>query len=321
MLSKVEFEVEAKCNAVITSPSDQIEDLDLHHSVSKPEVVLVLAPGWPTDIGWQSAERGNEPRYDPIRIPPRAISVRAFPATANLGDRTSLRHVKDAYALEEAFRGSYQFVRQQLSQHPHVRTATGLQSPVPEDPSIHVDPLSYQSLPAADVSTLLHTVRTVFDPQFHWRQGMIDIAVKPLMVPLFVQYLLPWHKQHNELPDSIGQSSHLMLNYIILASILGAVSLFIRCSECEIDKSGLDMHLAYQHSFGWGSPGRKGLATCFTRVMSFLTRTMSEDVGGGLRYEWRALVLQVSTPWGMTIKRPRHSCDQRLKLTLRPRYY
>jgi len=305
VLSKVAFEVEANPNAVTVPPSDQPEELDLHHLVNKPEVVLVLTSGWPTDIGRQYVKDDDKPGYDHIEIPPRTISVRAFPATAKFGDKTSLRHAKDAYVLEEAFRGSYVFIRQRLSQHPRIRLLAGLQSPLPEDLSILVDPLSSTSLSAAYVSTLLRTFRTAFDPQFRWREETIDTAIKPLMIPLFIRYLLPWHEQHNELPDGIGQSSQLMLNYIVFASILGAVSLFVRPSECETDDSGLDMHFVYQHPCWGTSAGIRGLMTCFTRVMSFLSRTMSGDISVGLRYEWKGLVLQVSTQEGSDHEIPR----------------
>jgi hypothetical protein len=295
VLSKVAFEVEANPNALTAPPSDQPEELDLHHLVSKPEVVLVLASGWPTDIGRHHVKNDDKPGYDPIEVPPRAISVRAFPATANYGDKTSLRHAKDAYVLEEAFRGSYLFVRQRLSQDPRIRLLAGLQSPLPEDPSTLVDPLSRLSLSAAYVSTLLRTFRTAFDPQLCWRKEAIDTVIKPLMIPLFVRYLLPWHEQHNELPDGIGQSSRLMLNYIVFASILGAISLFVRSSECGTDDSGLDMHFVYQHPCWGASSGTLGLSSCFTRIMSFLSRTMSEDLTRDMPDRWKALILQVST--------------------------
>lgn len=298
VLSKVAFELEVNCNAITALPIDQPEEVDFHHDVSKPEVVLVLASGWPTDIGWQYAGEGANIIGAAIDIPPRAISVRAFPATAKLGDTIFLRHAKDTYALEEAFRGSYLFVRQQLSQHPFIRAVAGLQNQLPKEDSIYVDPLSNESLPGADVSMLLHTFRTLFDPQFRWCQGTIDNAIKPLMIPLFVQYLLPWHKQHNELADGVGQSTRLMLNYLVFASILGAVSLFVRSSECETGESGLDMHFVYQHSYWETFSKQNVLATCFRRIMSFLSRTMMEDTSVELRYEWKALVLQVSIQWG-----------------------
>ncbi|MCJ1243014.1 hypothetical protein MMC30_000210 [Trapelia coarctata] len=301
VLSKVAFEVEANCDAITTSPDHNVEDLVLHHFVSKPEVVLVLAPGWPTDIGWQSGKRDDEPLYVPVETPPRPMSVRAFPATATLGDAISLRHAKDACAFEAAFRGSYLFVRQQLSQDPRIRLVAGLQGPLPEHPSILLDPPRSGSVPAAEDLKLLQAFRAVFDPELLWPQEMIDSSVTPLMVPLFARYLLPWHKQHNELADGIGQSSQLMLNYIVFGSILAAVSLYIRSSECETDETGLDMQFVYQHPHWGASSGGSGLATCFTGVMTFLSHARSEDLGGDLCYAWKGLVLQVRTPLKLTV--------------------
>lgn len=296
VLSKVAFEVEANCDAITTTPGDHVEDLVLHHFAGKPEVVLVLASGWPTDIGWQSGKRDDEPVYVPVEIPPRPISVRAFPATAKLGDAISSRHAKDVSRLEEAFRGSYLFVRQQLSQDPRIRLVAGLQGPLADDSSISVVPLSTESLPTTEDLKLLRSFQAVFDPRIQWPKGMINDTVIPLMVPLLMRYLLPWHEQHNNLADGIGQSSQLMLNYIVFASMLAAVSLFVRSSECQTDESGLDMQFVYQHPHWGTSSGISGLATSFTGVMSFLSHARSEDLGGDLCYAWKGLVLEVRTP-------------------------
>lgn len=191
---------------------------------------------------------------------------------------------------------SYLFVRQQLSQDPRIRLVAGLQGPLADDSSISVVPLPTESLPTTEDLKLLGSFQAVFDPQIQWPKGMINDTVIPLMAPLLMRYLLPWNEQHNNLADGIGQSSQLMLNYIVFASMLPAVSLFVRSSECQTDEPGLDMQFVYQHPHWGASSGISGLATCFTGVVSFLSHARSEDLDGDLCYAWKELVLEVRTP-------------------------
>ncbi len=136
VLSEVGFEIEARRKAIRATYSTDRHDAAMQADYRDvPEVILVLSPGWPTDIGACAPMAGDNAE---IRPPPRVIPIRAVPAVGFSELVLQVPHL-DAASLETAFFETFAHVQRCLKSRPWFCLAAGLQDrlePVQHDQSV-----------------------------------------------------------------------------------------------------------------------------------------------------------------------------------------
>jgi len=123
VLAELTFEVEASRIAV-TAPygSRGLMALSNQANLSIPEVFLVLAHGWPTDVDASDPSLMSD--RSPIQSPARLIPIRAIPSLAYADFATKIS--VSAIHLQEAFDASFHHVQDHLRRQKWIGFATGL---------------------------------------------------------------------------------------------------------------------------------------------------------------------------------------------------
>lgn len=266
VLSDLGFEVEAERTAVTSPPDTPNLTMEDEYYSGEARVVLMLAPGWSTDRGRKLSDNKNDVVNEPIFPAGRVISVRSLPSivfTDHASSALKRRSAADAKALEDAFIGTYLFVRHRLSSEKNLRHAARLEGPVPIDRTKYADLLDEPCR------------REDFDGWFNVLYSNIDRlgdVLKPYVLPAFNHYLLPWATRET------GTRTQFMIDHLQMAFILGTVSLFVRGDETDLDVSGLDLYFVYRGSL-WERPsGISLLDERFSKTIMFINYLLSQKM-------------------------------------------
>ena len=259
VLSDLGFEVEADRLPMIQrrEPS-QIATNDDDYNEG-PMVVLVLASGWHTDIGRKLSDTRHDIVNRPVNVPPRLVPVRALPPLV-FADLThkfiSIKSESIAKELEEAFFGTYAFIRYRLSCDQRIRHVTRLAGPLPFNSS------KYRILLDNSCDTKDTTGYANLLGMTYGHQRTRNLAAS-LMGPAIRTYLIPFYEKIE--PISIG----LMVTHLLAAFTLATMSLFVLGDDVASDDLGLDLQLLYTERF-WNRNESSFMDECFEKAAVFL---------------------------------------------------
>ena len=299
VLSELGFELEADRTAVTEPLSLSKLERESEYYNHEARVVLVLASGWSTDQARKLSHAIHDRFHQRVHIPPRIITVRAFPAIAyadNVMDQSFRGFPADATDLERAFVGTFVFVRHKLSCESSVRTAAGLESAKDIDKSLYGALLEEPG--AAQERDVLRALKRFF--RHSCRLNDQDIPrlqsfVGPLLTPLICEFLVPWHNRRGESTELFEGDSRIMMDHILFSSIIAVFSLFINTDTDMTDKSGLDMEFIYTGPIWRTRGGGSILNKWFAQTMSFLISLEADYSSSQLRdYRWNMLVQKVT---------------------------
>ena len=293
-LSEMGFELEADRMAITEPPDQSNPSPENDQYCTQDMVALVLAPGWSTDQGRKLSAMEDDLMEKPIVTPPRIISVRTFPAIAYVDEAISdpsLRQMVDAKELEEAFIGTYVFVRHKLSCNEKIRHAAKITSCIPID--------------ARKYGVLLHGPRTAQATEDIYKEFRVqlysghhvgspkDQVIEPMSIPIIDHYL----------SQQEGQKTRFLANYLRLAIIMATVSLFVHCPDEAMDDTRLDMQFLYTTPSRGGEPSKNGQTKWYQATIDFLNRLQnSVPFPREVRYikqvinsptSWKSIVLKV----------------------------
>ena len=250
VLSELGFEAEAARQPVLEVLLQQTQEghscFRQYHDV--PEVVLVLIPGIPTDQGLMAVLSGRLDFSAEVQAPPRIIPVRAFPAIA-YAEYVSARipncSAKDAHDLEEAFLGTFVKVRDRLSQESYLRRAAGFAMPLPNDRL----PKTTSRMPTWFPEFTTPYIGTKPGPRWICERGdILDEYSWIILEHSIKQYLEPSYNMSTFKKALATSKLNLIVEHIIFATILAAISLFIH-PRGDATQSGLDMDFVYTGPF------------------------------------------------------------------------
>ncbi|MCJ1316619.1 hypothetical protein MMC15_001940 [Xylographa vitiligo] len=274
VLSRLGFEVEADRMALKSAPVGSSPTIQDEHYNLSAVVVLVLASGWKTDHAKNETKITSEEAIERIVVPPRLIPVRALPAivyATQASTETPLSKIleTDANDLENAFLGTYTYIRYRLSSNAKGRQAAGLSTSTP------IDRTFYRAL--LDGSYSMEDPGMLFD-KFQVLEGgdytkttHLNHLVKDLMVPVVRKYLLPWKDCHQK-------KLCFMIDHLRIALVLATVSLFVRHDEALVSESGLDVHLVYSGRPWRDDDGTGSLDELYDKTFQFLEHHLRKDI-------------------------------------------
>ncbi|MCJ1437044.1 hypothetical protein MMC27_006429 [Xylographa pallens] len=260
VLSDLGFEVEADRTPMIQrkEPSQTTPNDDDYNK--GPMVVLVLAPGWHTDTGRKLSDTRHDIVNRPINVPPRLVPIRALPSLVftdyahNIIPKKTVLVARD---LEEAFFGTYIFVRHHLSCDQKICDAARFSGPLPIDSSKYKILLE-SSCDTTDIKSFYKRVEVKEE------YGVLPDLVKPYMVPAIRAYLVPFRGKIDR------RSMNFMVTHIRVACVLAIISLFVMGDGPSNDDTGLDLQLLYTGSM-WENTGSVSLLDeCYTKSNFFV---------------------------------------------------
>ena len=299
------FDIEADRTAITAPPDASGPAKGYEYYSNKAIVVLVLAPGWSTD----QARKLSDTKYDMVHAavfaPPRVITVRTFPAifyTSYVSSSKSQRHPKDARDLQDAFWGTYAYIRHVLSSDQRIRYTAMIPQYLPVNEHQYASLLEDPQTAKATKELLLKEFQITDFSNLLGGKKLTEYIIELILAPMVAQHLLPWCQS-----ASLDQM-RLMIEHLRLAAVLAVISLFVRYGDEAGDESGLEMPFLYTESLCLRDSGSKLLKEYFESVIYFLRDMLFELLGpsvekyvwekwipnGAMRLkEWRTLVVKV----------------------------
>ncbi|KAI9720425.1 MAG: hypothetical protein M1812_002931 [Candelaria pacifica] len=231
VLSEVGFEIEARRKAITTAYSAERHDAAMPGDYRDiPEVVLVLSPGWHTDIGTRTPMSiGNVD----IRPPPRIIPIRAVPTVA-FSELIIKMPYLNPITLETAFFATFAHVQRCLRARPWFCLAAGFQDclkPIEQDRDV------FDCLGAQYRDLLVHYTSNGSLERF----GATNEEMMRLLSPMIEQYAA-----RDE--DVREECIYVFMQHIVLAGTLAMVTLFIHRDGTD-SESALDIDFVYDAPF------------------------------------------------------------------------
>lgn len=254
VLSKLGFNVQPSRTAVTQVCSERKEtELDMDQYEFVPEVVLVIASGWPTDPGACHFTETETKSEKETKVLPRILPIRACPsvAYAEYVTKTSVearQPFADAKDLEAAFIGTYIDVHKTLGQVPAIANAAGLDLQCPlatlDEKSSTTDKLMaryIQRYNQLDKDTRQH-IRG--KPQGPSPDDYLEFIINFIM-PTMKKYLLPWSSETELEAFHLNDRAAFMFRSLCFSTVMGAISLFTRCNTKTPTNANLDMEFIY----------------------------------------------------------------------------
>ena len=253
VLSSLGFNVQAS-RVAVTQPYTKSEEVehapDAYELV--PEVVLIVASGWPTDLGARYFTEVDLKSKKEVKVLPRILPIRACPsvAYADYVIKTSVearQPLKDAGDLEAAFVGTYINIRKTLSKVPAIANAAGLN---PQHPLAVVDekPSATGKLMARYIQHYTGLDKDVRPSYYqHHRPSPDDYLefIINFIMPTMQKYLLLWCSETELESFQLNDRAAFMFQSLCFSTIMGAVSLFINSNTKTFIDANLDMEFLY----------------------------------------------------------------------------